>query len=98
MKSNNNSPLQHGTPTKLACPVKEKPKLRGGICSQCAHWSDLPSKIKSINLKKFVGSLLQLPSAGVAGAASGNLEGKILRQIILAAARALPQYSLTGAG
>ena len=29
VQSKNNSPLQQGTPTKLACPIKEKPKLRG---------------------------------------------------------------------
>ena len=29
VESNNTSSLQQGTPTKLACFVKEKPKLRG---------------------------------------------------------------------
>ena len=29
VESNNTSSLQQGTPTKLACLVKEKPKLRG---------------------------------------------------------------------
>ena len=45
--SRNTSPLQKGTPTKLVCPIKKKPKMRGK-CSRGAHQSDLPSKIESI--------------------------------------------------
>ena len=29
VESNNIFPFQQGTPTKLACPIKEKPKFRG---------------------------------------------------------------------
>ena len=29
VESNNNFPLQQGTPIKLTCPIKEKPKLWG---------------------------------------------------------------------
>ena len=39
-------------------------------------WVDIPYKIKSTDLAKFVGSLLQLPSAGADSAALGNFEGE----------------------
>ena len=38
-------------------------------------WVDIPYKIESIDLPKFVGSLFQLPSAGADSAPLGNFEG-----------------------
>ena len=49
IESNNNPSLQMSTPTKLACPVKEKSRFRGEKMFWCAHLSDLPSRIKPIS-------------------------------------------------
>ena len=46
VEPNNTSPFQQGTPTKLAFPIKEKPKLKGGICSWCVQQSNFTSKIE----------------------------------------------------
>ena len=64
----------------------------------CIQWSNLTYEIESVDSQKFVGSLLQLPSAGEAFATLGNFDRKILRTNGLAAAEALAQYSLTAAG
>ena len=36
-------------PTKVICPIKEKPRLRGGICFWCAYCGCLPYKIQLIS-------------------------------------------------
>ena len=54
------------------------------------------NKIKSINSRSLSVPCLNCQELGAAGAASGNLEGKNLRTV-LAAARVLPQCSLTRA-
>lgn len=83
-------------PHKLAFPLKEKSKLRGGICSQLYTPEQLTLGYGAHQLPN-VSSLLQLPNGGAAHATSGNSEGKILRTNVLAAAKAFPENSPSGA-
>ena len=91
----NNPPFQKGT-LQIGFSFKGKVQIERGICSQRYTPEQLTLLYGAPQLPN-VNSLLQLPNAGTAHATSGNSEGKILRTNVLAAARAFPESSPSGA-
>ena len=88
-------PFQKGTP-QIGFSFKGKVQIERGICSQLYTPEQLTLGYGAHQLPN-VNSLLQLPNGGAAHATSGNSEGKILRTNVLAAARAFPENSPSGA-